>query len=462
MTSPPGVPGAITRRRLLQGMSAAAVLAPLAGCASAARDRGPSGVASNVVVIFADDMRHDELSFMPNAQRLLVDHGVTFTAARHNISLCSPARAGFLTGQYSARHRVRSQRDAFGATNDPRKTIAVWMQEAGYETGLIGKYFTGRARSVPGWSLQRQLASNPQGLRGFTIWDGAREVTPAGDQTSYLNDEVVSFVSEAAEPFFLWFTPTANHWPLEAPPGHEDDFAALEWPDPREADVSDKPPWIRARPALSEDHLRSIRRNQQLRLRELLGLDDTVGAMFDALKRRGSVDRTVVMFSSDNGVVDGEHRLPLLSKNLPYEPSVRVPCVVRAPGLEPGEVTAPVQMSVDLTATCVAIADAAPTLTLDGVSLLDVAARPSTYDTRRLLYDRDDRDDGAGFLCPPASGVFTVDRKLVRYDSTPTIYELYDLERDPDELQNLAADPAYASERDALEADLDALLASVR
>ncbi len=461
---------ALTRRSLLQGVGAALALGSLSACGGgSAGDRRsptstgrPTGRKPNVIVVFADDMRYDELPYMPAVTRHLVDAGVSFTAARHNISLCSPSRAGFLTGQYSVRHKVRSQHDSFTPANDERDTIAVWMQAAGYDTGLIGKYFTGKNRSAPGWTVRRQLATKPQEARGFTVWDGERESTPGVDQTEYLDREVVSFVERASEPFFLWFTPTADHWPLQAPPGHEADLESLVWPDPREADVGDKPRWIRELPALGEDQLRALRRNQLLRVRELLGLDDTVGAIFKALERRGSLDDTVVMFSSDNGVLDGEHRVPLLSKNLPYEPSVRVPCLVRAPGLAAAVVDAPAQMSVDLTATCVAVAGAAPTLDLDGLSLLEVAARPAAHRDRRLLYDRDDRDDFVGFGCPPASGVFTVDRKLIRYETTPPTYELYDIERDPDELENLAEDPAHAEERRALDAELDALLASVR
>src|SRR5215211_7234134 len=113
----------------------------------------------NIIVIMADDMRSDEAPYMPNLQRLVRAKGTTFTAARHNISLCSPARAGFLTGQYSKRHHVRSQRDTFAHSNDVQNTVAVWMQTSGYHTGIIGKYFTTLegATSPPGWELRRQL-----------------------------------------------------------------------------------------------------------------------------------------------------------------------------------------------------------------------------------------------------------------------------------------------------------------
>lgn len=454
--------GTITRRFLLQGGTAAGAALALGKVAGCSKDdpEPPPNRRPNVIVVLADDMRYDELPFLPNVTSLLVDEGVSFSAARHNISLCSPARAGFLTGQYSMRHQVRSQADAFAAANNQHKTVAVWMQDAGYTTGLIGKYFTGGNRFAPGWDTKRQLAENPQNQEGFTVWDGAQETTPSVDQTRYLSDEVTLFLESAPEPFFLWFTPTANHWPIEPPPGHEDDVASLEWPDDSEEDVSDKPPWIQSLPPVGEEHLRMARAYQRGRVRELLGLDDTIGSMVQALKDRGSLDNTVVMFSSDNGVFAGEHRLPLLSKNMPYDPSVRVPCLIRAPGLAAGVVTQPAHMAIDLTATCVAVADAHPDLELDGTSLLEIAGNPSRYDERGLLYDRDDRDNGTAFDCPPAAGVFTATRKLIRYETTPPTFELYDLEHDPDELTNVADDPAYTSQRTALEAELDGLLSS--
>jgi N-acetylglucosamine-6-sulfatase len=464
------VQDAVTRRSFLRRaaiLGGAAALAPVGACDFSDNDTGRSGAPSgdrrtrhkpNIVVILADDMRYDEAAFMPYTSRLMTQEGVAFTAARHNISLCSPARAGFLTGQYSTRHGVRSQLDSIPQER-LEATLPVWLQDAGYQTGLIGKYFTAyHGRSTPpGWNTRRQLADNSQFQFGFTVWDGNRVLTPDVDQTRYLRSEVVDFLATTQEPFFLWFTPTANHTPYQSPPGYEGEFADLQWPDLREDDVSDKPPWVQALPSISDEQLEQSRANQRNRLRELLGLDGTVADMLRMLEERQILDNTIVLFSSDNGILQGEHRIPQGWKNLPYEPSVRVPCMLRAPGLGARVVRQPVHMAVDLTATCVDVAGAVPDHSLDGVSLLDVIDAPDRYDARRLLYERDNRDDS---IAPPAEGVFTRTRKLIRYSTAPATYELYDLERDPDELDNVAGDSAYAAERAELEDALDELLSS--
>ncbi len=463
----------ISRRALLKGAAALGAgvavrqLAdglPVARVALEARDRH-GGATPNIIVIMADDMRWDEAPYMPNLERLIVEEGTTFGAARHNIALCSPARAGFLTGQYSKRHRIRSQLDAFGQYNDVRKTLPVWLQSAGYHTGIIGKYFTaveGKS-SPPGWNVRRQLADKSQEQNGYQVWDGETTRTPKTDQTAYLRQEVVAFLEDSPQPFFLWFTPTANHGPFQAPPGHEDDYERLDWPDGREEDVSDKPPWIQSLPPVPDRVLTSMRRSQRVRLRELLGLDDTIAAMVKTLRSTGSLDRTVIVFTSDNGMFWGEHRVPPGSKNMPYEQSVLVPCIVRGPGFPHRTVPHPVHMSIDLTATCVALGGTTPDLPLDGVSLTDIVAEPDRYDDRALLYDRDDRDGFTyappGEMPPPAEGVFARDRKLIRHRKDPPVYELYDLDADPEELHNVADDPEYANDRSALEAALDGLLA---
>jgi arylsulfatase A-like enzyme len=461
----------ITRRALLKGTAALGAGLAL-GVTSDATRRGSALEAAratpakpDVIVITADDMRQDEAKYMPNLQRLIADEGTVFTAARHNISMCSPARAGFLTGQYSIRHNVRSQRDAFNQHDDVDNTLAVWMQAAGYRTGIIGKYFTeveGKS-TPPGWDVRRQLAAKGQEQYGYQVWDGDTMQRPKLDQTRYLRREVTSFLRDARRPFFLWFTPTADHGPFQAPPQHRRDYATLQWPIRQELDVSDKPPWIQQLTAFSDRVLESMRRSQRLRLRELLGLDDTIAAVVELLRSQGTLDDTLIIFTSDNGEFWGEHRIPPGSKNMPYDPAVLVPCIVRGPGFPHTTIHQPVHMSMDLTATCVERARATAGRTLDGVSLAEVVRHPRRFDDRQLLYDRGSRE-GFTFpsaeLPPLADGIFTRERKLIRWQTDPPVYEVYDLAADPGEQRNVADDPEYANDRTGLDAALDRLLAS--
>ena len=149
---------------------------------------------------------------------------------------------------------------------------------------------------------------------------------------------------------------------------------------------------------------------------------------------------------------------------MPYDPSVLVPCVIRGRNFPDTTIRQPVQMATDITATCVELAGASPDLTLDGVSLARVVGEPRAFDDRALLYERGSLEGNTfpipGQIAPLADGVFTRDRKLVRYRTDPPVYELYDLETDAGELRNLADDPDHAADRASLEAVLDRMLAT--
>ena len=161
----------------------------------------------------------------------------------------------------------------------------------------------------------------------------------------------------------------------------------------------------------------------------------------------------------------GEHRIPPGSKNMPYEPAVLVPCMVRGPGFPHTTIRQPVHMSMDLTATCVELAQATPDLPLDGVSLTEVIAAPHRFDDRQLLYDRGNRE-GYTFLPPgatwppPRTGSSPEPGSSSDTRQPRRCYELYDLDADPGELRNVADDPDYADDRSTLEAALDRLLAT--
>jgi arylsulfatase A-like enzyme len=477
MEGPHGSPGAgFGRRRLLQyavGSAAAAALARLYGCSpSSDDDAANDGVAvGNVLVLVADDQRFDTLEVMPTLQRLQ-KVGTTFTQARQSASLCSPARASMLRGQYAAGP------DGHGVqTNDDRLTrdqeddaLAAWLDAAGYHCGLAGKYFdSAQAQRVPtGWSWWRAFVKGQgsgddlapiQHAENYGVFDGETTVYPAQHQMEYLTSQVLDFIETAPEPWFLWDCPTSPHNPPEPTPRRAREPVETEWPVVGE-DTSGKPAWVAAMPALDDGHVAITRAMIAKILREVIDVDDHLAALWKRLRDTGLADRTTVIYTSDNGVALLDYRLPPYLKNLPYDVSSHVPLICVGPDFPADAVIdAPVSVAVDITASCLAIARAEATQHQEGVSL---------HLTASEAHDRAARvvpGSCAPRAIPPAvpgSAWVVADRgaglrKLIRYQgvSGGDEYEAYDLDSDPDELHNWANDATRRAERDDLEAALD-------
>jgi arylsulfatase A-like enzyme len=422
--------------------------------------------APNVLLVMADDQRRDFLPYMPNVRNLIATPGREFTSCRCNVPLCQPSRVGLFTGQTSKHHHVldNSLEQLAGFDHDDR--LGAWLQGAGYRTGLIGKYLNGAPPMVPkpsGWDTWRQLGSDDLqeqlGL-GYQVCDGTTITTPAVHQVEYLREEALAFVA-GSQPWFLFLAPTSPHVPFSPEPADLFAWSDVHWPLVNELDVSDKPSWIRSFQPLPPTALASFRATARAQLREATSVDRALGVIIGALQA-SVLANTVIVYCSDNGLEYGEHRRPFngIAKFPVYDVSMRVPLVMRGPGIPAGVSTEPVTMAADVTATILAIAGAVAGLPPDGVDLRDVIANPTAYASRHLLHEMDEVEFlGTG---PPGNGITTATRKLWRFPSKPPTdpdrYEAYDLDTDPDELQNWANDPTRLDERDALEIALDALL----
>jgi arylsulfatase A-like enzyme len=417
----------------------------------------------NIVVFMADDQRFDFLSYMPNVRNLIATPGRSFDACRCNVALCQPTRVSLLTGQYSKRHNVLDNSEEALAGFDHDNTVAAWLQSAGYRTGLVGKYLNGAPAMIPkpaGWDTWRQLVDpTDQAAFGYEVCDGTNVAAPGAFQVDYLRAEALAFMG-GAQPWFLLVTPSSPHVPLSPDPADLFAWSDVRWEVVEEADVSDKPSWIRSRPPLPPDALNRFRATARGQLREATGMDRAVGAILSGIAP-GDWANTVVVYCSDNGLFYGEHRIPAngIFKNDAYDPGLRVPLVVRGPGFPSGVSPEPVTMAADVTATLVAVSGATAGLTPDGVDLRDVVSNPASYAGRQLLHEHDAQTDFG--TAPAAQGITTATRKLYRYPSAAGTdrYQAYDLDTDPDELVNWANDPGRLAERDALESALDALLA---
>jgi N-acetylglucosamine-6-sulfatase len=418
---------------------------------------GPAGAQTqpNIVLILTDDQRADTLSAMPTVQAELVAKGVNFSNGFVANSLCCPSRASILTGLYSHSTGVYANKGARGyRAFREDSTVATWLQGAGYSTAYVGKYINGYRGShvPPGWSRWAAFA----GAGFFNYWlnvDGAPVFHGSGPDdysTDVLAGEAVSFIEQTPGAFFLVFSPFAPHSPATPAPRHANAFPTLAPWRPAsydEADVSDKPEWVRLLPRLTPERQAGLDRFRRSQLGSLLAVDDAVGAIVGALRRTGRLENTLIVFTSDNGIAWGEHRRS--HKEDPYEESIRVPFVVRYDALNvPARVEPQVALNIDLAPTFAHLAGAAIPL-VDGQSLLPLLTVPGIPWRSDFLIEH---LRTASSRIPTYCGVRTTSSLYVSYETGEE--ELYNLIADPYQLTNLATSPAARPTLRALRARL--------
>jgi arylsulfatase A-like enzyme len=409
----------------------------------------------NIVVIVTDDQSVDSLPHDPPVMAYLQaaiddpgEHWVVFRNGFANTPLCCPSRATMLTGRYAHEHGVLTNDD--GALLDETTTVAAWLHGAGYRTGLVGKYLNGypfgRPPFIPlGWDRWSGKQQGPASSLYFDYTLIEQGVAVHYDQeerdyaTDVLADKAVEFVRDAPEdrPFLLWFAPTAPHPPWVSAPRHVGDLAGLPIvpaPSVGEADVSDKPAWVRALPPLDASDRAELRRGHRRSFETLLAVDDAVRAIVGALKARGDLERTVIVFVSDNGLAFGEHRW--VGKRCPYDECIRVPFLVRYPPASGRTETSPVS-TVDLAPTIAELAGVEPPGPVDGASLLPLLEgdRPASA----TVFGEWTGDDAV----PAWWEVRTAAFAYVELGTGER--ELYDLRADPFQLENTVDDPANAT-----------------
>lgn len=435
----------------------------------------------NVVLIETDDQTQASMSVMPETRELIGEAGVTFPNSFVNYSYCCPSRATILSGQYSHNHGVRENHRPAGGYDklDNHDTLAVWLRRAGYYTSLIGKYLNGYERHrddpggpliPPGWSEWRG-STRTYDYYGYELNEGGLLTTygslsddpdnppdPALYQTDVYTAKAVEFVNRRAQfdrPFFLWLSwmaphsggpnPGGNHCAGTAKPAPRDLNAFDSEPLPRspsfnEADVSDKPPVIAGYPPFGEDAVADIRRYYRCRLAALQAEDLGVAKVIDALRASGVLRNTLVIFTSDNGFMHGEHRVKF-GKKVPYEESIRVPLLIRGPGFRGGKTVRDLVINADLAKTIIRASGARPGRRMDGRALQGFARHPGRLRGRELSIETNHY-----------TGVRTGRYIYVKHTSGQNhgFKELYDLGQDPFELRNVAADPGYSRVRSAL------------
>lgn len=430
----------------------------------ARQDRRP-----NVVLIVTDDQSYDSIPHHPAVMPFLQarisdpkDHWISFPNAFLNTPLCCPSRATILSGRYS--HETHVQDNTEGHLFDDSSTIATWLQGAGYTTALVGKYLNGYPFGQgpfvpPGWTRWDAKQQGGGGTvyynyrliqQGFPVAFGGG---PADYSTDVFTSLAVSFLrtAPAERPFFLYFAPTAPHPPWTPPPRYDNLDATMPIPLPpslNEADVSDKPAWVRALPSLTPDQLAGLAQARRLEYESDRGVDDSMRQILDVLRRRGELDDTVIVYMTDNGFSFGEHRW--VTKDCPYDECIRTPFFVRFPGAF-RRTDEHLISNVDVAPTIADLAGIAPEGPVDGRSIVPLLRGESPPSWRSGVLGEWVGDD----RIPPWWAIRTRDALYVEYETGER--ELYDLRTDPYELVNRAGDPGLAGLQTRLASELDAL-----
>jgi N-acetylglucosamine-6-sulfatase len=442
-------------------MAAAAVLillqsAVVTALPSGGIARAQSAPRPDIVLIVTDDQRADAMVHMPNVRRLLIRRGMRLNQAVVSNPLCCPSRATILTGKYSHSTGVYTNFGAvggwgrFNASGAERSTVATALDGAGYRTALIGKYMNGYVKAgafvPPGWDRWFAFAHVNARYFDYRIYAGRRGYLEFGSRPRDYSTDVIArqaagFIgrTKPGTPLFLMVTPYAPHDPTTPAPRHAGDLSRASvrfGPAVNEENVSDKPAYIRrleVRP-LSEIRARTIRQWESL-----LAVDDLVRRLVNRLRETGRLRNTLIVFTSDNGFSNREHRWG--GKRVPYLESIRVPFVVRFDGHVPaGARSRALAANVDIAPT---IADFAqvPFPGADGVSLRPLVTRESRAVRGPVLLEFASQETAVPTYC----GVRTRRFVFVRYATREE--ELYDLAADPWQLRNVARKrPAKARE----------------
>jgi arylsulfatase A-like enzyme len=458
---------------------------------------------------------------LPTVKREFGRAGTTFTNAFATFPLCCPARATLLTGQLAHNHGTLGNSPLSGGgyreLKDPERNLAAWLQAAGYQTAFVGKWLNGLRnprRPPPGWTTWSGLVGDGgEGLSSyydFDVYEPDGKPRHYGNETSDYQTDVltrdyalpyIGAQAQTPEPFFMWLAYHPPHTgtgrndaagrrcsdgpPAERaskqsaipPARYARTYLHARVPRPSsfdERDVSDKPKGVSRNARLSNADLRTIERDYRCGLAALRALDDGIRRIIAQLRATGELDNTVLVFTADQGVMSGEHRIKR-GKNVPYEEAIGIPLYMRGPGITPGlEINAPV-----------ANADIAPTLlNLTGATVPPDLARPLDGSSQAValgggptnpnrVVPIEGRDKVArsrhGYKVQSYVGVRT--RRFAYFEYRRANYatradgvaapigagrtterELYDLVRDPNQLRNLAGDRRYSASRRELAA----------
>ena len=430
----------------------------------------------NILFILTDDQDTESMTRMANVEKLLVDKGISFENAFATTPLCCPSRVSFLRGQYAHNHGVllnydspqlRGGYEGFRALGLQDSTVATWLDDAGYDTFYAGKFLNGYEDTTyvpPGWDEWYAFSGHPHRNKYAVNENGELKTYSQANKhdTYYLRGKAEAFIRDHAQGGAPWFAVVATHAPHNPntwAPEFRHSYDRSTMPKPpsyNEADVSDKPTWIRVHPRLdpqcgtakgNPDCNEEMTKTWRARLKSLISVDDMVEDLVRTLEETGQLERTYVVFASDNGFVLFQHRV--YSKGAPYEEIQGVPFVVRGPDVRRGIVSQELVANIDLAPTIADWAGIQAPEYVDGRSLVPVLEGTTTSWRRWLLFEHFLHDH-------PYVGVRTAaGESYIEYEDGEKEY--YDLRVDPWQLRSTHADLKNAERLATLSATLSDL-----
>ncbi|MEM7349429.1 MAG: sulfatase-like hydrolase/transferase [Acidobacteriota bacterium] len=469
----------------------------------AATAKGPE--MPNIIFMLIDDERALELELgfgrsLPTwdsaLEAELVDKGTTFENFFNSTAYCCPSRASYLTGMYSHNHGIWGNNynvslgnggwRRFWELGHENNSVGKWMQDAGYQTVLIGKFlnqypnkpsnFLPETYVPAGWHEWYGSFTNdlPFSYFNFRMNQNGEVLRFGETEPAYLTDierdlmvDYIQRNAQSGQPFFMYLAPFAPHGPIEVAPRHLGMHSIPDPPTPpsfNEADLSDKPLYVQEGGYIFPSFWSS---GWDQRLDMSLALDEMIRALFDTLAAEGVLDNTYVFFTSDNGLMWGEHQLD--GKAVPYEESIRFPLLVRGPGVAEGITRNQLVANVDVAPTLLEIANAAIPASVDGESILGlIQGESQALDNWRdgVLVElnmagpsRGEDEEpvvlgGEVDIVPSYQAVRTLGHMYIEYETGER--ELYDLVNDPYQMES-QHDSAPATVLEALQKPLNAL-----
>jgi N-acetylglucosamine-6-sulfatase len=407
-------------------------------------------VKPNIIFVLTDDQAPgtEAETYMPALNNNIINGGVEFTNMTSTYPLCCPGRATILRGQYPHNTKIFGNSlpqggwAKFDQRGEENSTMATWLNNAGYQTGLFGKYMNNYTslEIPPGWDrwhawngpLQGWTYVNDQGTRKELIRNAADRDT-SSSALRYLGNHL-----DKPAPVFAWVSFGAEHEPYyhdDADDGAFTDVGVPRTPAFNEDDVSDKPSHIQSLPQFTDAEVADMDEDYRDGLRSLMRVDRFIGQASAMLRNKQEMANTYFVFYTDNGNHFGQHRLEH-GKLQPYREDTNFPLIVRGPGIDPG-------LTQDGTnGKLVGSHDIAPTLArmggagvpgfVDGRSFLGLAKNPSTPWGRTAILS--ERETGGSTTTQRWDMLRMPDKTYTRYGTGEKEY--YNLTLDPDQVHN--------------------------